>query len=249
VNSTSIIVAYKDTTASPGVTYFSTTTKSASTSTAGTPATLVSDVTSTSSVTGLTYVPIGVWASNYTYGIATSLVTVPTNGSTTYSIENFLNGTTTGSDSGLTNNTSTSLAATKLVGWPLTTGYTLLGEYAGTPLDSSVLESTARGELYESLSSPTITSYLGSFYANGTANTTIAVSTLTSSLAGPFNVFPDINGTMWIGWTDLNETESNVYNVYMARLQQQIYTSTSSENALKTLSAFVVFCLVSVFAF
>jgi hypothetical protein len=121
-----------------------------------------------------------------------------------------------------------------------------LGECAGTTSDSSPL-GLVPGQGSDSFS--TITSYLGSFYANGTANTTIAVSTLTSSLAGPFNVFPDINGTMWIGWTDLNETESNVYNLYVARLQQQIYNSTSSGNALKTLRAFVVFCLVSLFAF
>jgi len=227
-NSTDILVAYKDTTASPGVTYLSSTAKSTSTTAAGTPATLVTDTVSSPS---LTYVPIGVWASEYTWGISLSLTTTPSTGSVTYSIENYLNSTTM-KDSGLTNGTA---AATKVIGWPLTTGYTLLGEYAGTTSDTF----------------STVTSYLGSFYANGTANTTIAEGALFSSLAGPFNVFADINGTFWIGWTDLDDTPTvpNVYNLYVARLQQQIFTSESSGNALTTLMAFVAFCLVAVFAF
>jgi hypothetical protein len=226
-NSTSasnIYVVYKDTSAL--ITYFSKTVKATTTTALGSSTSLVADSSTSGNVT--TYVPIGVWASNYTYGISLSLKAVGT--STTYTIANFYNASTTGALSGIELSGATG-AAMAVYGFQVNTGYALVGQWP-----------TATDYAYEYT--------YGLFLANASANGTSG--TLSSSLYGPINIFEDANGAEWVGWTDVvlgSPTPEYTYAGYLAKLQGQVNPSTSFANALKGIMAIVAFCLAAVFTF
>jgi len=228
LNSSNIYIVYKDTAASPPTSYYSKTTKATTTTSGGAFSTLVADVVGTASVIEKTFVPIGVWTSNNTYGMAVSNKTAtaaavsPT--AWTYMIGNYLNGTTTYTDSGLS---YSGTSATALNGWMLTTGYALLGTWTTT---------TANTPAYT----------LGTFYGNGTVN---ATQVTLGTLQGPVSVYEDAKGTMWIGWEDVDTANSNsAYAGYLAKLQGQL-NAASGANALTTILAFVALFLASIFAF
>jgi hypothetical protein len=202
----------------------------------GTASSLVSDSSTTGNVT--TYTPIGIWASNYTYGISLSLKAVGTS-ATTYTIANFYNGSTTGYLSGIELSSAVGAAA-GVWGWQLNTGYSLAAKWPSS-----------------TTSAYTFTYTYGQFLSNATANTTSTiVATLASALYGPVTVFEDANGELWLGWTDATISSatppvpSTTYAGYLAGLQGQLNPSSSTfANALKGIMAFVAFCLAAVFAF
>ena len=124
----------------------------------------------------------------------------------------------------------------------LTTGYTLVGKWY-TPTSG-------------------IFSYqIGTFYANGTVNQT--ASTL-ANIRGPVHFFPDVNGAMWVGWTDVDNGNYMTYAGYLAKLQGQINVAVVVANvtnitnatvvtvgayALSTVLALVAFLLASIVAY
>ena len=225
VNATYLYVVYKDTSATPPVIYHSKTSKSLSTTSGGAFSVLVSDVTATNEAK--TYTPLRVWASNYTYGIAVACVNQTDANTYNLPIWNFLNDTTTATGSGLhyTEVTTNAGGATASDGWMLTTGYTLAGTFKASTSD-----------VYAHL--------FGTFYGNGTTNST-AVNL--GSIQGPVSYYEDVNGTMWIGWTDVDKDNSMTYAGYLTKLQGQL--SGLGANALSTILAFVALFLVSLFAF
>jgi hypothetical protein len=224
-NASNIYIAYKDTKAA--VSYYVKTTKATTTTTLGSPQSIVADSTVSTNMT--TYAPIGVWASNYTYGISLSIESVVSSGTPIYKIANFYNATTL-ADSGIDYSTTTYMALA-VYGFELNTGYALLGVYQTSTSGSYAIT-------------------YASFYANATLNTTSnGLVTLASTLSGPFNIFEDANGAEWIGWTDYTTSSGTTVTAYgyLAKLQGQDFPAFA--NALKGIMAFVAFCLAAVFAF
>lgn len=187
----------------------------------------ISGATASTSVVTTKFVPVSIWSSNFTYGIAvsntsqiqTSTQYPSTPGTYTYVVNNYLNSTLTYADSGVTYSSAQSSGA--VWGWPLSTGYTLVGVW-GT--------STAGVKAYT----------WGTFYGNGTVNMT---STTLGSAAGPVSFYEDVNGTQWIGWTDY-DTSSNTptmtYAGYVAKLQGQLNVA-SGASILSTISLLALF--------
>jgi len=253
LNATNIYVVYKDADKSTGgansaegVIYQQKIAKSAS-ATAGTFSALVSDTitgtisgsTASTSVVTVTNTPLSVWASNFTYGIAianktetqTSTQYPSTTGTVVYTVSNYLNSTLTWADSGITYSSATAVGA--LYGWQLNTGYTLVASW-----------------LSSSTSTPqyTIAYTWGTFYANGTVNAT--ASTL-GSVQGPVSFYEDVNGTNWIGWTDVetaNTAETMTYAGYLGKLQGQLNVP-SGASILSAISAFFALFLAAIFVF
>jgi len=182
----------------------------------------------------MTYAPASVWSSNDTYAITlsnttTTYVTVTgptTTHTTTYAYTNFFNGTTTGVDSGFAGTSAT--YAGGFWGWQLNTGYTIVVGYG---------------------SSTSTTYYLGTFWANGTVNSTAV--TAGSLTYGSPDFYEDANGTQWIGWTDVDTATGNsqwVYNAYLAKFQGQLNIP-GGANVLSALSAFFALFLAAIFVF
>jgi hypothetical protein len=249
LNSSNIYVIYKDTAVSTGgansatgITYSAKTTKANTTTAGGSFSSLVADtivgtissggVASTSVVT-TTFMPAGIWSSNYTFGLAVSNETetqtstqynAPSAGITTYTITNYLNSSLTAADSGVTYSSATGVNG--IWGWQLSTGYTLVASWA-----------TAAANAYT----------WGTFYGNGTVNMT---STTLGSVYGPVSFYEDVNGTQWIGWTDYDTSANSPIMTtagYLAKFQGQLNVA-SGASVLSALSAFALF-LVSIFAF
>jgi hypothetical protein len=156
-----------------------------------------------------TYYPIGVWASNNTYGIAVAVQNQTAAAAYNYPILNFLNGSSTGTDSGLsyTGVTSSSGGAIQLWGWPLTSGYTLAASW---------MTSTANTPTY----------VYGTFYANGTVNMTQATI---GGFQGQVSFYEDVNGSFWLGYEDIDTANTGLtYAGYLAKLQNQINSASSS---------------------
>lgn len=61
----------------------------------------------------------------------------------------------------------------------------------------------------------------GPFYADGTVNMTATLG----KLEGPVRFFADINGAMWVGWTDIDTANHVTYAGYLAKFQGQIFPS------------------------
>lgn len=231
LNSSNIYVSWKES-ATPKASYFSKTTKATTTTAAGSATLLVTDTSK------LVYSPKGIWASNVTYGLASAL-TNSTSGSNVYSVVNFLNGTTTSTLSGI-DYSSAAAAPSNCFGWMLTSGYTLIAAWPPSATSFSPMTYT-----------------WGTFYANGTANMTSMVSatSMTSmtlgTVAGSISFFEDINGTEWVGWTDLDTTNKYTYNAYLAIFQGQLNSATlsSSANATIIFGFGLVLFLVAIFVF
>ena len=224
LNAANIYVVYKDEAASPPVTYFSKASKNTTTTSAETFSSLVSD-DATADATKV-YKPLSVWASGNTFGIAVACANQTDASTYNYPIWNFFNGTATATDSGLSyTDLTTGGGAESLSGWMLTTGYTLVGGWKS---------STADAEAYQ----------IGTFFANGTANQT--ASTL-ATVRGPVSFYSDVNGTIWVGWTDVDTDNDLTYAGYLAILQGQI--NEAGANNLSTVLAFIALFLVSIFAF
>ena len=227
LNATNIYVVYKDTSSSSNTIYFTKLSKKTTTTSAETFTALVTD----DATTGATkdYIPLSVWASAHTFGIAVYCMTQT--GTSTYEpvLWNYLNGNTTAiTHSGLSYTEVTGEGGMfSLSGWMLNTGYTLVGSW-GTP-------TTATDSV--------LIHKIGTFFANGTANQT--GSTL-ASIRGPVSYYEDGNGTMWVGWTDVDTGNSATYAGYLAILQNQI---NAGANTLSTVLAFVALFLASIFAF
>jgi len=215
-------------------TYVSKTLKASTATAVGGFSALIKDPTATTGppVVTMTYSPISVWSSNFTYGITLSNTTVSTpsagTATTTYTYTNYLNGSTTGVDSGLSS--SGADAAVSYTGWQLNTGYTVVASWT------------------TGASSPYATSYTyATYYGNGTANTT-AASLGSITYAAGVQFYEDANGTMWIGWTDADYANTNAasgsyytYNAYLAKFQGQLNVPGSGANLLSALSAVALF--------
>jgi hypothetical protein len=222
LNSSNIYVTWRDTTAK--TIYFSKTAKVSNSQGGSTvPAAGGAATSLVVDTSNLAYLPIGVWAGYNVSGIACSLVNT-TSGTAVNTIALFNSlPATTSVDSGLGTFTG---VPTLVNGAPYTTGYALLATYPG---------STYNGYTY------------GTFFANGTLNGT-SVTSISTNLAGAVTVYEDVNGTMWMGWNDIDTANTNVvYNSYLAKLFNQI--NPSSANVLSTLLAFVALFLAAVFAF
>ena len=237
-------LAYKDNDATTPTTYVSKTLISANTTAVGSFSALVADsipatpTTGTSTYTTMEYTPVAVWASNFTYAVAVANTTTqtPYTGSTagtpvviTYGVTNYFNGTTTGVATAVSiGSTSGTLAGYEA--WQLNTGYTVV---------SATTAATG---------SPATTTYsLATFFANGTANAT-SVTAATFSYSGP-QFYEDANGTMWVGWNDVDTGNSQlVYNAYLAKFQGQLNIPTFA-NVISTISAFVALFLAAIFVF
>ena len=227
LNSSNIYVVYKDMTASPPVTYYSKTAKDPNTTAGGAFSVLVSDDATTDATK--TYIPLSVWASNFTYGIAVACYNQTDASTYNYPIWNFLNGTTTATDSGLsyTGLTNSDGGAASLSGWMLSTGYTLVGGWYTSDSD-------------------TYNYQMGTFYANGTANQT--ASTL-ATVMGPVSFFQDVKGAMWVGWTDVDTNNDWTYAGYLAKFQGQINVVVAGANTLSAVLTFIAFLLASIVAY
>lgn len=231
LNSSNIYVSWKES-ATPAASYFSKTTKATTTTAAGSATLLVTDTSK------LVYSPLGIWASNVTYGLASAL-TNSTSGSNVYSVVNFLNGSTTSTLSGI-DYSSAAAAPINCFGWMLTTGYTLIAAWPPSATSFSPMTYT-----------------WGTFYANGTANMTsmMSATSMTSmtlgTVAGSISFFEDINGTEWVGWTDLDTTNKYTYNAYLAIFQGQLNSATlsSSANATIIFAFGLVLFLAAIFVF
>ena len=220
VNSSSICVVYKDSVTK--TIYSSWTTKERSTTIGGNFQALISDDTTTDATK--TYTPLSVWASNYTYGIAVACANQTSASVYNYPILNFLNGSTTANDSGLldTSVTDSSGGAVSLSGWMLNTGYTLVGAW----------KTYGSAYYYQ----------FATFYANGAYNTT---NRTIGYIRGPVNFYDDVNGAMWVGWTDIDTANSMTYAGFVAKLQAQIYPTIT---ILKTNYYFVGIVLITLTA-
>jgi len=227
-NAANIFVVYRDNTGAK--TYYS---KIAKNATAGGSFTALNTDDATANA-AKKYYPVGVWASDYTYGISVAVENQTAAAVWNYPILNYLNGSTTGVDSGLSysgvTTTAAGNAATGVWGWKLSTGYTLLASWPS---------STA--------TTPATSVYvLGSFQANGTANGT---QVTLASLQGPLSVYSDVNGTMWVGYTDIDTANSKTYAGWLAKLQGQI-NAASSSNGVKLIAitwAVVAFVFAALF--
>ena len=228
--------------ASPPVIYYSKTVKDPSTTAGGTFWVLVSDDQTTNAEKY--YKPLSVWASNFTYGIAVGCYNQTDENTWNYPIWNFLNGTTTPTDSGLsyTGVTNSDGDPLRLLGWMLSTGYTLVGQWYTSVSDQYNYQ-------------------IETFYANGTVSQT--ASTL-ANIRGPVHFFPDVNWAMWVGWTDFDTVRYRTYAGYLAKLQGQINVAVVVANvtnitnatvvtvgayALSTVLALVAFLLASIVAY
>ena len=226
LDSSNIYVVYKDSTVTPPVIYYSKTAKATSTATGGAFSVLVSDDATPDATK--TYIPLSVWASNFTHGIAVACANQTDASTYNYPIWNFLNGTTIATDSGLsyTGLTSSDGGAASLSGWMLSTGYTLVGGW---------YTSTSNTYSYQ----------MGTFYANGTANQT--ASTL-ATVMGPVSFFQDVKGAMWVGWMDVDTGNYMTYAGYLAKLQGQTNVVVGADT-LSIALAVVAFLLASIVAY
>jgi hypothetical protein len=237
LSSSNIYIVYKDVTAT--TTYYSKTTKSTATTAITSFTSLIKDPTATGSgatAVTLTYLPVSVWASNYTYGITLQLQTAT--GSTptyAYTYTNFLNGSTAGVDSGLSNSAATGTTDVGgYYGYQLTTGYSVIA-------------------YWQSSTSPSPYSYtLATYYANGTVNKTAA--TIGSVAYAPAQFYEDANGTFWVGWLDVDTANSITgegyltYNAFLGSLQGQLNSPSSSAGiVLPAIYAFILL-FVAIFA-
>lgn len=183
LNAANIYIAYKDCTSTPKV-WVSTTAKTLNTTVIGSFSTLAADVT-TSPIQ--VFIPICVWTSNFTYGIAVNIeIETAANSATySYSIGDFLNGSTTYTDSGMTYNspstTSGSGGAAAFYGWMLNTGYQYVAAWT-----------TSTSNMYACT--------METFYANGTKNTTVSTQSgvICSGLKGTVSFYEDVNGALWV---------------------------------------------------
>lgn len=216
-----IYIVYKD--AMAGIIYVSKTALATTTTAGGNFKQLVSD----DIPNGQTYIPIGVWASNYTYGIACYNQTQADTTTFVHTVINFLNGTEVGSNSWMT--MPGAYGANSLAGWPINTGYTLV---------------VGDGFKYT----------MRTFYANGTASRT---SINLGILHGPISLYEDPNGAMWIGWQDVDTANAGLtYTGYLGILQEQIYPTVIIEKTnyyfkgivLSTLVVFIAHNLISIWA-
>jgi hypothetical protein len=215
-NSANIWVVYKDNTAAKVYSA-----KIAKNATAGGSFSQVVADDSTSNAAKV-YTPVGVWASDNTYGIAIAVSNQTSATAYNYPIQNYLNGSTTPTDSGLsyTGVTGSGGSALGLWGWKLNTGYTLLGAWPTS-------------------TSGTLSYNYATFYANGTVNST---QVNVGSLQGPVGVYEDVNGTMWLGYTDVDTTDSMTYNGWLAKLQNQL--NGASSGAAKLIA--MTWCIIAV---
>ena len=225
LNASNIWVVYKDGTADK--IYVAKTSIATTTTAGGSFSQLVADDATANAAK--TYTPLAVWASNFTYGIAVGVMNQTAASTYNYPIQNYLNGTTTATDSGLsyTSVTTASGGAIGYEGWMLSTGYTAVAGW---------MTATTGAYSYQ----------LGTFYGNGTVNTT--ATTLASSLQGNIGFYEDLNGTLWVGWTDI-DANSNIYAAYLAKLQGQVNVPSTGASILSAFSAFFALFLAALFAF
>ena len=227
VHSPYIYVVYKSIDVD-SIIYYSKTPKSRGTTTARDFKYLLSD-----NPTGLiikTFTPLGVWASNYTYGVALADTTEISSSDYKHEISNFMNGTILWQDHVLNDAviTDSSGGAVSTSGWMLTSGYTLVAAWK-TNIPN----------------------------ANHTVNTT---ATTLGSIIGPVSFYADVNGAIWIGWTDVDTANSMTYAGYLAKFQGQIYpseeTDVQTQNnlyyfvgiILSTLAVIIAHNLISIWA-
>ena len=226
-NSSYIYIMYKDATIFPGAIYYSKTDKAITTTAIGSFEILVADDATPD--TTKTYTPLSVWASNYAYGMAVGCKNQTSTTVYNYPIWNFVNGTTNPVDSGLafTSVSDSTGDVTDLVGWPLATGYTLVG-----------------GWLISSGTIPTVYYQIGTFNANRTVYNQTP-SALIEEFQGPINFFEDVHGTMWVGWTEMDPVNEMTYAGYLAKIQliieEEIQLNTNYYFVGILISTFVVF--------
>jgi hypothetical protein len=170
----------------------------------------------------ITYFPAGTIGSWVTYG---ALVQVNDNstGTIAYSVIAYYNGT-------YTNSTSYAAPSGYMTGSG--TGRNFVDGYGvmWTWIDST----TSNGD-WENIWT--------TYYANGTVNTTITIGNFNY----PPSVYVDLNGTMWMGYTSVNytNTDAPLLKGYLGKLVGQVMGA----NVLASVFAFLSLLIAALFAF